>query len=392
MDNTNFLESLLASAASIGIKTRSEIESAKAIADKAKQRAADAKAQSDDRTFEGSGFASPRYNGLVEVAGLWGKYFNADSQDARDAQAAMATSFMSSMTGQTDKSLNGGKRAGYASVIGMGANAARAQRALQQRLDHWRREHDSAPEGESPKDAAERKAKARRHLSVYEGGPDVEGGTVCTAKDGSVKPPRFCGRPSGVFGGVPISFARGRDRDSQFAEFARLYAEHGDKVLLPEVVDAFLDNGGRFKADSEVTVESACGAALAAIDQIMSLGGKGSGDTASLMAAHFVIERIRTEGFKSSQVAAAPEPEVGDGEFPVDITFEPGLAAKLDAQIAAEQEPEVGDVLAGVGSEPEAPAQGASEPAEGEGVALGAPAASKRPRRNRGGKEAQAGV
>lgn len=374
----NLLESLLASAASIGATTRTEIESAKAIADKAKQRAADARTASDDLVYAGSGFAAPRYNGLVQVASLWGSHFNADSQDSRDAQGAMATSFMASMTGQTDKSLNGGKRAGYAAVIGMGANAKRAQQALQQRLDHWKREHDSTPEGESAKDAAERKATARRYLTPCGDAPDVEGGRSITAKDGSAKAPKFNGRPARTVRGVSIAYGRGTDRDAQFAAFARLFAEYGDVVLLPDVVDAFLDNGGKFKADSEASIESSCGAALAAIDELMAMGGKASGDAAMLMAAHAVIERIRTQGFKASQVAPLAEVEVSEPEV-----SEP------------EGEPEVGDVLAGVGTEPEAPAQAPEgEPAEGEGVALGAPAASKRPRRNRGSKggEVQAGV
>lgn len=370
------LESLLAQAAHIGADTRVEIEAAKTLADKAKQRAADAKSDADDRAYEGSGFASPRYLGLVKVAGVWGANFNAESQDSRDAQSAMAASFMASMTGQTDKSLNGGKRAGYARVIGLGTNAERVRFALQARLDHWRSEHDSAPEGESAKDAAERKATARRYLTPCGDAPDVEGGHVITNSKGETKPPKFCGRPAKIVNGVEIKYGRGTDRDAQFAAFAALYAEHGDKVLARDVIDAFLDNGGRYKADSNPTVESVSGAILASLDELMALGGKSSGDAAMLMAAHAVIDRIRAQGFKDSQVAPVVEAPV--------------VEAPVVSEPEAEATSDVGDVLDGVGV-----VFGASDVVPSQDGTTGEPAKPARPRRNRGAKtagEVQAGA
>jgi methylmalonyl-CoA mutase cobalamin-binding subunit len=371
------LEHLLSEAARIGTETRATIDAAKAIMDRAKIRAADTARDVADRDYEAKGFTAPRFNGLVQIAGLYGQAFNTiDSQDARDAAKAMASSFVQTFTGQTEKSAGGGKSAGYTHVVTMGANAKRAQQALQQRLDYWRGEHDAIIDGEPPKDAAERKAKARRYLTTCGDAPDVEGGTTITSSKGEVKVPKFNGRPSVLVHGVQIAYGRGTDRDAQFAAFARLYAEHGDKVLVPDVVDAFLDNGGRFKADSEATLESAAGAALAAIDQIMAMGGASSGDAGFLTAAHTVIERIAKQGFKASQVAAPaqPEPEAPNEQAP-------------NEQAPAES---VEDVLAGVGTPPAETAPEA--PAEGEGVVLGAPSAS-RPKRNRNkGKEVQAGA
>lgn len=381
----SMLEHLLGEAARIGTETRAEIDAAKAIFDRAKMRAANANEDVADRDYESKGFGAPRFNGLTKIAGLYGQAFNTtDSQDARDAAKAMASSFVATFTGQTDKSANGGKSAGYVHVITLGSQAERVQRMLQQRLDYWRSEHDSAPDGESPKDAAERKAKARRYLTPCGDAPDVEGGSTITNAKGEIKPPKFNGRPSVLVNGVQIDYARATNRDSQMAAFARLFATHGDKALHPDVVDAFLDNGGRFKADSEATLESAAGAALAAIDQIMSMGGASSGDAGFLMAAHAVIERIAKDGFKASVVAPA-QPVEAAPEAPA-YQGEPTLAEVTLAPMAETVE----DVLAGVGSVVEAHAEPASE---GAGVVLGAPGTA-RPKRNRKakGEEVQAGA
>lgn len=375
---TTLLESLLSQAAHIGANTRAEIEAAKASLDKAKQVSAAARDDVTSQDRAASGFASPRYKGLVEVAGWWGRSFNQDSQDARDASAAMATSFMASMTGQTEKSLNGGKRAGYARVIRTGSNAQRIQRALQNRLEYWQGIHDTAVEGENGKDAAERKAQARRYLTPCGDAPDVEGGDQITDKNGKVsdRKPKFKGRPSVTINGVAIKYGRGTDRDAQFAAFSELFEAHGDVVLRPDVVDAFLDNGGKFESDKDSSLPGACASVLAGIDTIMSMGGQGSGDHAALMAFHAIVSRIKDEGFKGALVAPVE-----------DSTPEVESAPEAPAQEASEPE----DVLAGVGEAPEAPdapAQEASEPEAG--VVLGGTGGvPKRPRRNRGSKEVE---
>ena len=266
---TTLLETLLAGAASIGADTRATLLAAEESLNKAKQRAATARdvADTEDRAL--SGFDSPRFIGLAKVAGLWGKHFNQrDSQDARDACAAMAKAFVSSFTAQTDKSAAGGKFAGYSHTVALGGNAERLRAAVAQRLSHWQGLLESASQIEDATERADAIATAKRYTVVC--GPALtEAGEHPVDEKGKIKVAKFRGRPAVVVNGVPIPYAGATNRDSQFAGLSRLMAEHGDKVLAPEVLDAFLDNGGRVKADdSEKTLAGYCADVRSALDSI----------------------------------------------------------------------------------------------------------------------------
>ena len=371
-----YLETLLREAARIGADAKREIEALDKQAAASRERASVAAQIAEQDRREAGGFNAPRFRALAEVARVWGAHTNDPySSEATKAAEVMANAFITAFTGQTEKSRNGGKFGGYVHAVKLGANAERARQALHGRILHWQAVHDKAPEGERPADRAARQAEARRYTVVCGLAPDVEGGSVATARDGSTSVPKFNGRPARVVRGVEIAFARATNRDSQFAEFARLFAKYGDVVLHSDVVDAFLDNGGRFRPDCEGTVESACGAALAALDSILALGGRGTADEASILAAHYVVERIMKEGFKASVKADyTPEAEADTPEAD---------APEADAPEA--DAPEAEAVLAGLGDAPEGDAPEADAP-EGEGVTLGTPVEPKvttRPRRRK---------
>jgi hypothetical protein len=385
-----YLETLLREAARIGADAKREVEALDKQAATSRARASAAAQAAEQDRREAGGFNAPRFRALTEVARVWGAHTNDPySSEATKAAEVMTNAFITAFTGQTEKSRNGGKFVGYVHAVKLGANAERARQALHGRILHWQAIHDKAPEGEKPADRAARQAEARRYTVVCGLAPDVEGGSIATARDGSTNVPKFNGRPARVVRGVEIDFARATNRDSQFAEFARLFAKYGDVVLHSDVVDAFLDNGGRFKPDCEGTVESACGAALAALDSILALGGRGTADEASILAAHYVVERIMKEGFKASTKADytpeadapeadAPEADAPEADAPEADTPEAD-APEADAPEA--DAPEAEAVLAGLGGAPEADAP------EGEGVTLGTPVEPKvttrRPRRHK---------
>lgn len=359
---SSLLESLLSQAAHIGADTKVQIEEAESILKRSRDRATEAKSLLNEREIAAGGFSAPRFMGLASVASIHGGAFNAQSQDSTDAARAMAQAFMASYTGRTDKSLAGGALANLARVISTGKNASALRTMLQSRLDHWQSVLDSAPDGESASDRAARIAEAKRYLTPCGDAPMENGDWPQDTKTGKPRQPKFNGRPATTIRGVSIPFGRGTNRDSQIAAFADLYAQYGDKVLSSDVVDAFLDNGGRYKVDSEASLADACNAALVALDQMMAAGGKGTGDEAFLMAAHAVISRIHGEGFKGAQIAA-----------PTTIASEPETPAEPESiQSDAALDGDVDALLAGVGGE-DVPAGGEApaEAAEAPGVALG---------------------
>lgn len=364
------LSALMSSAANLGATYKAKADAAKEAAAKNKATRDQAVKSVADDDFSAGGFASHRYLGLTEMAGTLRRHFNTDSNESRQAARAMADSFMQSFTGQGVKSLNGGKQAGYASVIALGDDAERCRVALQSRLEHWRSIHDSDVEGESGGDRAARRAEARMYLTPCGDAPN-EDGSLPTNKDGTTRQPKFNGRPAREVNGVKIPFGRGTDRDAQFAAFARLFEQYRDAVFHPEVVDAFLSNGGKWKPNATESVDSLANEAVTAIDKLVGMAGD-SGDVGFLQAAAAVLGRIAREGFKSSNVAAPiTEPETPDD-------------SAGDTESTPEGDTDPADVLAGLGETPDTGTEAPGEP-----VALGRPS---RPRRNRnkGGEAAAA--
>lgn len=402
MTNHNLLEALLTSAAHIGANVKVEMDKAREALAKARDKRSEidneiAQADKDSAGLDSksAAFDSPRFVGLAKIGADFTRLYNGrDSQDSRDAAVAAAQVFVTSFTGQTDKSAKGGKGAGYAATIMLGSHAERLRFAMQQRLDHWRQQHDSTIEGESGGDAAARKAEARRYLTPC-GDALMEDGSLPVDSKGVTKVPKFNGRPARVVNGISIPFGRGTNRDSQMAEASRLYAMHGDAVMMPEVLDALLDNGGRYKPEEDQSLSRLCADARTSLDKIMAAGGSASGDAAFLTALHSVLGRIMAEGFKDSVVAEAP----AGTSVPDEAPRSPNVVKAGEEDSAFS--PESDDLLGDLGGEPLDAAQTPKEAAQdvaaepGEGVTLGAPvAATKRqrgPRKNKGG-EVQAGA
>lgn len=372
---STLLESLLSQAAHIGANTKVEIERAESILAKSRERAAEARDLLNERETAAKGFDAPRFMGLVEVGAAHGAAFNQETQDSVDAARAMAKAFMASYTGRTDKSLAGGALSNLAAVINTGKNAAHLRTMLASRVAHWQGVLDSAPEGESASDKAARIALAKRYTVTCGDAPNENGDWPKDSKTGAEKMPKFNGRPAVTINGVSIPFGRGTNRDSQIAAFADLFVKYGDRVFASDVVDAFLDNGGRYKADAESSLPDACDAVMTAIDQMMSLGGKGSGDESFLMTVSAVVSRIMKDGFRAGHIAdpvqEAPESDTVGGADTMGGADTVGGADTLAG--SAE------DVLEGLG----------------EGVALGAPSPAEEapkaaPRARRPRREVQA--
>lgn len=356
------MAALLASAAHLGADYKAKQADIETDARKRSEAATFAAARVEDDKFSASGFDSLRYKGLTQMGRDLQAAFNTDSQERRDTARGMADAFMASFTGATQATLKGGKQAGYANVITLGDNAERCRMALQSRLLHWRGVKASAAEIEDAKDKAAVIAEANRYLVPCGAAPN-EDGSHPTDREGKKQTPKFNGRPACNINGVPIPFGRGTDRDAQMAAFALLFADHGDKVLAPEVCDAFLDNGGRYKASGDKTVADLANDALAAIDGLLGSGGKESGDGAFLVLAASLFGRIAKEGLKGSATVSVADSTPEEESKPEPEATDAGSAAEVLAEVTS---PEPATV-------------------DGPGITLGgaAPTAPARPKRNR---------
>lgn len=182
-----------------------------------------------------SGFGNPRFEALARIGAAYAAAFNGKPQE--EAARLAAEKFVEAFTNATAKTQAGGTASGYAVVISLGTAAEKVRATLDSRVKHWQRILDESPEAEGAEAKAERIAEARRYTEV----PN------CGNKD---KPGKHNGRPMREFSfkgskKLLIPAGLGSDRKAQLAAFARLYRDNGDVALLPEVVDAFLDNGGR---------------------------------------------------------------------------------------------------------------------------------------------------
>lgn len=367
------ISDLLRRAASIGAQQKANDEANKGMLSRSQERLVEAKNDTEARSRDNSGFGTGMFLGLALCGAEFASEFNdSSSQEAKDAAAAVASSFVSSFTGATDKTTKGGGTvSGYIRAVSLGANTERVRAVLQGRLLHWYGIIDTADDLE-PAQAKAAKAQARRFVTVCGDAP-MPDGSWPKGNDGVAKRPKHNGRPAASINGVDIPAGRGTDRKAQFAGALDLFDRFGDRVLNPDVIDAFLDNGGKFESSASMNPTVLAGKALESIEALNLAGGNTSADAGFLALCAAMLGRISREGLMAS--AAAPVAIVqAEPEAP---TPEPEAESQAEPEVQA------------TGEAAEAPVEA---PTEGEGVVLGAPAApatsgrGARPRRTaRGG-------
>lgn len=287
---------------------KTEAKSAKAL--ESGQDSALASAQRDAKTAQTAvaerdrdikGFNRPRFSTLARIGAAFAQSYSDNVGGLRmgaDAAAHSAASeFAAAFTDASDKTTKGGGTVGlYKTVITTGVNAERVRKALAERVAFWEREIDSKPDGESAKDRAERLANARRFTTV----------ASCGAKG------KHKGRPSKTFtmpdgSKIVISNGEGTNRTNQLAAACVLFQAHGDNFLHPDVLDAFLDNGGLLDKAGKDSVESIAASAHASIMSLMDEhGGRISADGAMLTMALAVLRQIADTGKFTPAVGAQP--------------------------------------------------------------------------------------
>lgn len=301
-DEDKLLVAIGSLASNIGADYKARNEAFEAAAKTRAERAgvAATEKRNDERAV--AGFDSFAFQGLSAVAGAFGKTFNdPTAPNARVGAELAARSFMASFTGAGDKTLAGGTLAGYVAHIMLGSNGDRLRRAVQARLDYWQESVDSF--NGKPADKATLVKEANRYLVVCGNAP-LEDGSIPTDKDGKPMAMRHMGRKACVVNGVNIPHGRGTDRKAQMAALSRLYTAHGDAVLDPQVLDAFLDNGGKFTM--EKTAKDHASDARDAINRVLEAGGNLSADCAALTIMVAKLSAIVTNGLAESGVAATP--------------------------------------------------------------------------------------
>ncbi len=303
-DNTLLIE-ICTRAAEIGAKAWSDKKSFEAFADTRKGYAKDAADSVAQDARKVAGFDTHMFRGLSAVANMLGRAFNdLTTPQARKAAEGAASSFMSSFTDATDKTKKGGTLGAYVTHIMLGQNGERLRVALNDRLDYWYESVRLAGEDKS-KDAAKNlkraKDRAAEFLTVCGDAPKEDG----SWPDG--RKPRHNGRRERKFpNGVVIPSGRGTDRKAQFAQASTFYHTYGDAFLDPNVLDAFLSNGGKY--EYERTIADLASDAVAAIEALQLAGGTGSAQGAFLIVAHAELRAIVTAGgFTASNVAVEPE-------------------------------------------------------------------------------------
>lgn len=370
-DSDNRFESLYVEAAKLGTAQSEAVKNAGLATARAKERKAAENERITELDREASGFRSPQFAGLASVANIFGDNFQDASVDGADKAAkGMARAFMETFTGRTEKSDKGGASSAMANLVSLGRKADTVLRSLQGRLDHWNRVYDSASESESPAEAAEQREQANRYLKLADSASPAQ----VDAKTGKItkpaKPAKYAGRPAVSLHGIDIPAGKGATRAGQVNQIVLAYMQHGDDVLRPDVLDAFLDNGGKVEKPQE-GAESAAGRAMAAITDLLEKhGGKESADAAYFLGILPVLDRISTQGLAAARPAMPTH-----GAIPA---AHPSAHTPL-----AEDKPEASAVLALPEADAEEGAESTAETApidllSGDGTIPAAPITSKR--------------
>jgi hypothetical protein len=361
---------LLHSAASMGTAKKAEADTLKAAHDKAKARLADARGVVADESRRAAGFATPMFQGLAEMGTLWASSFNdTDSPIAQESAEGMANTFTATFTGATDKTAKGGTTSGYATTIRTGRLAERMLQLLQNRLESWQARAESVKDDNSDEARALRETCAR--YTVIPGpsaGPNGEWPTREDKEKNKIPyAPKFNGRPACVVNGIALPHRGACDRKSMLASLARLVLEHKESALHPDVLDAILDNGGRYKAAPDDSPQGFAARGVENLEKILLHGGAASADVAALVMAKALLERIAAEGLRESAPAETVQTDdSGDSEDSGESASESTSESASESTSEAPNEPPV---------------------TEGEPVALGTPSGKRaRKARKEGGK------
>jgi hypothetical protein len=295
------IEAFLARAASIGVEAKQAEAQSKAQVDSDARAAADARELARDSKRRASGFRRPMFRALSEVAAAFessSNNFGAIPETFKESVASRAAqTFAASYTGRTEKSAKGGVTAGWTHVIFLGRHGRTLIEALADRVDHWQKIADEPVTDEA---SAALRDTALRYVTPA---------ASCPAPDGRTepgKPPKHNGRAPvtlTVMGkAVALPYRGATNRDAILAEAARLARTHGIEIAThPFVIDAVLDNGGRWRKP-EGDVQGFAAEALSALDKILSMGGAESLDGASLMVMRDVVHRIAQQGLRERPV------------------------------------------------------------------------------------------
>jgi hypothetical protein len=177
----------------------------------------------------GLGFRAPRYDALASMAASFAEIMAGAPRATREQAANdLVEHYWRHHTNRTEKSEQGGSRAGMKVMVRCGHDTRRIYECLQARVEHWQRVKNTAQPGETPVEAAKRVALAERYTKIRNQNSKIH-----------------VGRPRKVIGTIEIKeTSGGTNPDSITWEVGRLFLQHGEAVLADDVIDAILDNGG----------------------------------------------------------------------------------------------------------------------------------------------------
>lgn len=183
-------------------------------------------------------FRAPRFEAQWKLAQKFsGEFPNMPDEQRQRKANELARELWSNYTNRTEKSELGGGLTNVEHMILCGSSARKIIEDLQSRIDYWR--SMSQEERGLNEDADQEGAtKALRYLEVCGKAPKNP-----NDQDGDFK---HYGRQATMVNGIPISRRGATNRDSQVAEAARMFRDYGEAALAPEILDAVLDNGGRY--------------------------------------------------------------------------------------------------------------------------------------------------
>lgn len=219
-------------------------------------------------TARAQDFDSPILRGLRNLAGTFQQMIlgnrNGFQPQFDGIAAAAARMFEASSTARGAASSNGGTRAAYATIISGGNDSVELLKALQDRRQYWREQLERLT-GNDEKTRAARET-AMRYIQTCGQAPEAEGGPVVFVRNGRVVKAKHYGRPSRHINGVDIPWGGATNTLALAALAARLMRDYGNAVLMPGVLDAILDNGGKVEIGM-----SAADHAVAALRHINAL-------------------------------------------------------------------------------------------------------------------------
>lgn len=329
---TDLKTRLYSSAASLGAAMKVEAESDAKAKDQAHEAAGHAKDRALDATRLVMGFSTPMFRGLADLGPMWAGAFNDyDSPDAVETAKGMADSFMGSFTKATEKTKGGGTGAGYVALIRTGNHAPTIHQRLANRLEYWQSVADSLKDDNTPEGKARRET-AKRYTVVPGDSLRADGSWPAKKdKDGNEVPtmPKFNGRKADTYNGIPLPHRGGCDRKAMLAALANLYREHGDSALHNDVLDAILDNGGRYTMPADESAKGLAGAALSAVEKVL-LASVGSADQAMVQMCAEMLTRIAAHGFTPATTAPtipteSEESEAAEPQTDVQTDEAPGV-------------------------------------------------------------------